>query len=186
MKTSHFLLVYCSFLFITNLHSGLDALAQEYLSPENLCHSKKHNRIYIGYTTAPGIAVFDIENTRIISTIPLPSPVSGMCIDDQKGLLFAGCKDNERRILVINLENEKVIKTIKVGYHPSGIALSPDGNKLFVSNRFSNDVSVIDTKSFREISRIDVVREPTAISVSPDDAAKLGSPVLIQGDVDCK
>ena len=168
MKTSHFLIVFCSFLFITNLHSGYDSFAQEYLSPEHICHSKKHSRLYIGYSTAPGIAVFDIEKANITSTIPLPSPISGMYIDEQKGLLFAGCKDNERRILAINLENEKVIKTITVGYHPSGIAKSPDSNMLFVSNRFSNDVSVVDTKSFREIRRINVVREPTAISVSPD------------------
>ena len=44
---------------------------------------------------------------------------------------------------VVNTATNTVIATIPVGTNPSGVAVSPDGNYLYVTNRGSNTVSVI-------------------------------------------
>ena len=48
------------------------------------------------------------------------------------------------------------------------LALSPDDRLLFVCNRFSNDVSVLDAASGEVRGRVPVLREPIAAAVSPD------------------
>ena len=46
--------------------------------------------------------------------------------------------------------------------------LSPDEKRLYVCNRFDDDVSVIDVESRRELKRIKVEREPVAAAMTPD------------------
>ncbi len=79
-------------------------------------------------------------------------------------------------VSVIDLKTRKVIKEIKVGLHPSGLALHPDGSKLFVANANSDFVTIIDTKTDQVIKNIDVKptselpfgSAPNALAVSPD------------------
>jgi YVTN family beta-propeller protein len=56
---------------------------------------------------------------------------------------------NHGTVSVLGLEGGRwhPIKTIRVGLHPSGMALSPDHRRLYVANANSDTVSVIDTGS---------------------------------------
>jgi YVTN family beta-propeller protein/VCBS repeat-containing protein len=45
----------------------------------------------------------------------------------------------------ITADSLKLVKTVKVGAEPTGMAITPDGNYLYVANYRSNTVSVIDT-----------------------------------------
>jgi YVTN family beta-propeller protein len=47
---------------------------------------------------------------------------------------------------VIDTATNKVVKTINVGLAPSGVAVAPDGSRVYVANEaFKGTVSVIDT-----------------------------------------
>src|SRR6516165_8918255 len=49
-------------------------------------------------------------------------------------------------VTVINTITNKVVTTIEVGLAPSGVAVAPDGTKVYVANETVNGtVSVIDT-----------------------------------------
>ena len=61
----------------------------------------------------------------------------------------------------------KVVHTIKVGQRPWGLALSPDGKKLFVANGPSDDVSVIDVPAAKEVGRVRAGRSPWGVAVAP-------------------
>ena len=50
-------------------------------------------------------------------------------------------------VSVISLTEEKVIKSIKVGDYPEGIALHPSGDSVYVANWFDGTVNIIDTNS---------------------------------------
>ena len=60
---------------------------------------------------------------------------------------------------------EEVIPT---GAVPKFMAVSPDGSRLLVSNWCGFDVSVIDTATDSEITRIDVGRHPRGIAITND------------------
>lgn len=61
-----------------------------------------------------------------------------------------------------------IIGTIPVGGNPAGIALSPDGRLLYVTNLSSRDVSVISTGTDKVTATIRVGRDPTGVAVTPD------------------
>jgi YVTN family beta-propeller protein len=49
-----------------------------------------------------------------------------------------------------------VIKRIKTGPNPKGMAISPDGNLLYVAERYADEVSVLDTRSLEITDHIDL------------------------------
>lgn len=59
---------------------------------------------------------------------------------------------------------------IVVGENPEGVAISPDGRRIYVANQSSYDLSVIDTTDGTVLSTIpfDDGRSPLAVAVSPD------------------
>lgn len=79
-------------------------------------------------------------------------------------------------VTVIDAATNSVVTTITVQESPRGIALTPDGTRAYVTNRFSDSISVIDTSTNAVTSTIPGVPEPLPIVVSPDGArAYVGS-----------
>lgn len=74
------------------------------------------------------------------------------------------------------IKGDKVIKEIDVGLHPSALAASPKGDRVYVANANSDTVSVIDTSADAVLQTIDVRpgarapigSSPNALAVSPD------------------
>jgi YVTN family beta-propeller protein len=64
---------------------------------------------------------------------------------------------------------ESIAAMIPVGNRPWGIALDPSGSKLYTANGASNDVSVVDLKSRKELRRIKVGNGPWGIAVVPKE-----------------
>jgi YVTN family beta-propeller protein len=67
---------------------------------------------------------------------------------------------------------------IPVGSEPWGVAVSPNGSKVYVGNQNSNDVSVIDTATNTVVATIPVGSFPAGIAVTPD-----GSKVYVANNV---
>lgn len=165
MKRLFILSAWVLTLFVT---SGFELIRDRYVSPEHICIDKGRKTIYIGLATSPGVAVYDIESSKITKIIPMPSPVSGVAVDVGKNILYACSRGDEGKLYVYNLEKGKAENEIDTGYGPEGLAISEKDHLLFVANRFSNDVSVIDLNKQKEINRVKVTREPVSLSVSPD------------------
>jgi YVTN family beta-propeller protein len=53
----------------------------------------------------------------------------------------------DNTVSVIDTATNTVTATVKVGYYPDGIAVSPDRTRVYVTNYNSNTTSVIDTAS---------------------------------------
>jgi YVTN family beta-propeller protein len=57
-------------------------------------------------------------------------------------------------VSVLDANDLTIVQSLKVGRYPEGVVETPDGRKLYVANWFSDDVSVIDIASSREVKRI--------------------------------
>ncbi len=64
--------------------------------------------------------------------------------------------------------NNSVIATVPVGTGPWGVAVSPDGQKAYVANLFSNTTSVIDTMDNTVKATVPVGAYPSGVAVTPD------------------
>lgn len=69
---------------------------------------------------------------------------------------------------VIDTSTNTVIGTFVAGANPSGVAITPNGNFVFVTNNFSNDVTVADTSNNRHIAYIGVGELPEGIAITPN------------------
>jgi YVTN family beta-propeller protein len=58
-----------------------------------------------------------------------------------------------------------VVATIPVGQRPWGIALTPDGRKLYTANGPSNDVSVVDTEKMQVLKKIPAGKIPWGVAI---------------------
>ncbi|WP_220192981.1 YncE family protein [Ktedonospora formicarum] len=71
-------------------------------------------------------------------------------------------------ISVIDVSQQKVTKTIKLGGDPHTILLSLDGSTLFVTQPASNKLSVMDTRDDHTICSANVPVQPSLLAYDPD------------------
>ena len=101
-----------------------------------------------------------------------------MTPDGSKVYVASGGGDINNTVSVIDTATNTVIATIPVGNLPIGVAVTPDGSKVYVTNAISNTVSVIATATNTVIATIPVgLFYPWGIVVTPD-----GSKVYVAMD----
>jgi len=144
--------------------------------------SHDESRLYVQLSHTHGFMVVDTRNGKILRKVVMPVPPDApplpdsMPVDVNHGLRIT----SDGRYLIANgsivdlvaiysLPDLQLVGTVRVGRDPNWITLSPDGKRCFVSNRRSDDISVIDLASRKEIARIKVGSYPqrmAAVSVS--------------------
>jgi YVTN family beta-propeller protein len=69
-------------------------------------------------------------------------------------------------VSVIDAASYDVLNTIPVGKRVWGLAITPDGKKLYAANGMSNDVSVINTDTDKVVATIKAGDGPWGIAIS--------------------
>lgn len=72
-------------------------------------------------------------------------------------------------VSVISVEKNKVVKTVKIGRYPRGIAINNDSTKAYVAEMGGSRVHVIDLQDFTT-TFIPIGSNPRAIVLSPDNS----------------
>ena len=62
----------------------------------------------------------------------------------------------------------KVVRTLPTGFEPTGIVCDRSGVTLYIANRLSSDISVIDLNSGQEIKRLLAGRGASYLALSAD------------------
>jgi YVTN family beta-propeller protein len=70
-------------------------------------------------------------------------------------------------VAVIDTDACRAMSWVTVGSNPQGIAVSPTGDRVYVTNSGEQTVSAIDVAAGREITRVPVGNSPQGIAVSP-------------------
>jgi YVTN family beta-propeller protein len=77
-----------------------------------------------------------------------------------------GYTGNGNTVGVVDLGTHSLITTIPAGSGPEGVAVTPDGTKVFVVNKFSNNVMVIDATTNKVVGEgIEVGSNPTTYGI---------------------
>ncbi len=74
-------------------------------------------------------------------------------------------------VSMIDIPTSLPVTTITVGSAPYGVAVSPNGNQVYVTNFSSNNVSVINTASSSVVATIPVQLGPFPVAFTPDGAS---------------
>ena len=108
------------------------------------------------------------SNYQIDSVYPVGSvPKVVEITPDNKYILVANwCSYT---VSIISVAQNKVIKTLKIGRYPRGIAINNDSSKAYVAEMGGNRIHVINLQDF-STSFIPIGSNPRAIVLSPDNS----------------
>ncbi len=146
--------------------------------------SADESEIYVQLSNLHGFVSMDLDSGKITRTInlpevepnqlavPFPFTVNhGMAISrDGKLLLTAGSITNN--VVAYSLPDFKRLAEIEVGAEPNWIIFNNDEKYAYVTNRVDDTLSVISTKTLKEIKRVKVGDYPqrmdTAVVPNPE------------------
>ncbi len=128
------------------------------------------SRAYTTEKTYSSIYVVDITNMFIMKEIDLTVDglPHGLAIDNLRGFIFVADAINNL-IHVINIYTDLLIDTrfnLVNDYYPLFLAVSPDGNYLYITANNTNQLLVANAGSRLVISKIDLLSNPMGVTVS--------------------
>ena len=142
---------------------------KQYLSPTHISTHPVTKEIFVILSTAQAIAKADPETEQLLGAISLNFTPSGICFSPDGNFLYITENSANGKVHIVSTLTGKTTKTITVGAYPSAICINRQGTQLWVANRFSNDISLVDIKKQKETKRLPVLREPKSLALSPDE-----------------
>jgi YVTN family beta-propeller protein len=154
-------------------HEGVPAAepaeeAAKYLGPCALVVAQDAKTLYVACADARQVAWVELPSGRVARRVAVPAEPTSLVLTPDGTKLIVTCAAPKSAIAVLDAASGELLTKIPAGHTATGAAVSPDGTRLYVCNRFDNDVSVIDLAAGNEVARVEAVREPIAAGVSPD------------------
>ncbi|WP_430595929.1 YncE family protein [Streptococcus gallolyticus] len=132
------------FVFVPNF--GSDSVSIIEVNTADITKSQNISNIFLGKNAKPYHSYPNEDGTLIFTANTFGNSIS----------------------VVSRLEN-KVLKTIKVGYNPRAVITEPTGKYLLVSAEASNALSVVSRETWQEVKRIPVGATPRGLAINPDN-----------------
>ena len=145
--------------------------------PAGIAISNDGRTLYAAENLADSVAVIDLGSRRVVQRLPTEKYPYGVVVGHD-GFVYVsswngwtvsafpprgnGALDNGTRI--------------RVGRHPSAMALNPDGSRLFVASGSTDKIAVVDTRRLQVVTTLSDPNPaatgegstPNALAVSPD------------------
>ena len=129
-------------------------------------------RVFVQLSGFNGFAVVDFATRKELNRIELPklaagkTPVleggnesHGMAVTPDGKVLVVDSRLNSA-VYMYSLPDLKLLGSTDVGRSPDWVTISPDGKSAYVANAGSNNVSVVDIKTMKEVTKIPVGQVP--------------------------
>jgi YVTN family beta-propeller protein len=144
--------------------------------PSGVAFSVDGSRAYVTNQYDKTVSVINASNGAVLATIAVPYAPTAVVVSPaaDKNLAYVAMSTG---VAVIDTATNKVadlkpstptVDVITVGSSPSAIAINPLGTRLYVSNGGSSTVSVVDTVTNLEITKVSVGSQPSGLAVSAD------------------
>ena len=136
--------------------------------------------------SADNVSVIDTATNNVTATVNVGYYPIGVAVNPMGTRIYVtnlgdvtnpGSKNFSVNVSVIDAATNNVTNTVSVGIIPWGVevnpilwgvAVSPDGTHVYVTNSFSNNISVIDTATNKVTAIVPVGVDPKGVAVSPD------------------
>jgi YVTN family beta-propeller protein len=150
---------------------GDETATPAWLGPAAVAASQDGRQLFVGLADARQVAVVNTIQGEITGRATVSGKPIALLLDEPSSRVFVACDGSPGSVCVLDSHTLAVRQSIPVGHGPAGMAITPDGSRLFVCNRFDNDVSVISLPSGKEIARVKADREPIDAAIAPDGKA---------------
>jgi YVTN family beta-propeller protein len=135
--------------------------------PSNLAVNASGSLAFVPHLGSPRLSIVSLSSLKTVKTLTVGVAAAALPEGDGSvGRLFvAGTRS--RRVSLFDITLNAELDSIAVGEEPRYLALDPDREKLYVVNRGSDTVTVIDKFSRRVRATIQVGKRPYAIAIVP-------------------
>jgi YVTN family beta-propeller protein len=117
-------------------------------------------------TCGDSICVMNFKtNKEVGSPIPVGKAPNTIALNPSNTRIYV-TNTQSHDVSVIDTTNNSTVATIKVGMHPFGAEITPDGSKLYVASQ-SGTVSVINTSNNSVVKTIPVGGGSTGVAINP-------------------
>lgn len=148
------------------------AISQEanpqYLGPSSVAVSADGGTLFVACEDACQVLAIDLPSGAVRQRIPVPSSPTGLLCPPGENRLLVTCGAPRSTVLLIDAQSGEIVNQVTAGHTACGPAFDSRTNRLFVCNRFNNDLTVYDWNSLTELTRLPAGREPIAAAVAPN------------------
>ena len=141
-----------------------------YASPLEMALSHDGRRLYVLCQEAGEIRALDAATGRTLKSVQVGQEPRGLALSPSGGQLYV-TNSWDDTLSVLDTATLKVVATWPVGMEPSGVAIADDSQHrplLYVANRISNDVAVLDAQTGTELRRLVAGRGASYIGTTED------------------
>jgi len=143
-------------------------------SPADWARGGDGRRLFVSMPRANEVAVVDVENFKLLGTVPAGENPTRVAVQPDGRYLWVGNDARTRPdsgVTVIDTEKLTVAKRIETGRGHHEIAFSADDRWAFVTNRDEGTVSVVDVRKLRKEKDLQTGPVPISVAFSPLSAA---------------
>lgn len=130
--------------------------------PRGIAMDSLSNKIYVANRDSQSISVIDGRNNQVLTSILTRGQPQGMSFNSSTMKLYATLSDHDN---VLVIKDDSIINEIPVGKFPCSVTINEKNNSVYIVNRDSNYVTVIDGLSDKIIQNIIVQKNPFGISI---------------------
>ena len=121
----------------------LDEMNLYFADPFGVVYTPDGRTLYVSSSAVDAVSVVDVDAVKKLLNV-------------QDGRIGASEEEIARYARHLGISAEYVVQRIPTGRNPKGMALAPDGKRLYVVNRLSDSITVIDTPRQRPVGTIDL------------------------------
>ena len=164
------------------------------LTPTGIAVNLAGTRLYVTSYANSTVSVINTATNTVVATVslgPCPNPSTGLIGCAPTGVVVSpdGARvfvahvidsgDPETvltgAISVIRTLDNSVIATLPIeAFSPDGVAVNPQGDRVYVADRAVDSVVVIDPIGLSVIATIPVGSNPTSVAVNPAGTKEIG------------
>jgi len=136
--------------------------------PVGMAYDPGDNDVLVANDDSDNVSVISDAIDRVTATVPVGPAPAALTYDSGKGEVFVtnsycnficvggggACMPSYGSVSVIDVSTKSVVKTIRVGCNPQGVAFDSGMGEVLVANTLSNNVSVINDTTDKVVATV--------------------------------
>lgn len=132
--------------------------------PRSVAITPDGERVYVSNYSSSTVSVIDTATNVVVAEIPVRSPLTVAITADGTRAYVAGSTS----VSEIDTATNTVVGDVPLAAGPTSLAVSPNGDRLYVAQYWSDNISIIDTGTNTVIAETYVGHGASAVAISPD------------------
>jgi YVTN family beta-propeller protein len=121
---------------------------------------------YLTDAAGQGVWILDTATNTVVGNIPVPAGY-GIAVDPSSPKAYVTNWGVDGVLYALDTHAKAITATVPVGSAPRGVAVLPDGSKVYVADQYSSWVSVLDAHTNTVIASIGVGLWPIGVAIPP-------------------